>query len=165
MKTRRLLRANGIADFVREFPLDGYFFDFAFLEQRTILETNGRKWHDDPADYEHDHEKWSVPGRHGLKLVLATWDKVPRTPGRVSRRASQNPGRMIGLVRRYRGVDGIEVVGATCREARPLRGGASAWPGRLPWPVGRAGVGACEVSAPVASRPASLPTPPGARTQ
>ena len=80
VKTRRLLRANGIADFVREFPLDGYFFDFAFLDQRTILETNGRKWHDDPADYEHDNEKWSVPGRHGLKLVLATWDKVTRTP-------------------------------------------------------------------------------------
>jgi hypothetical protein len=41
-----------------------------------------RRWHDDAVDYERDNEKWSVPGRHGYKLVLATWEKVtirPRT--------------------------------------------------------------------------------------
>ena len=53
------------------------------MRERTILETNGRRWHDDPRDYEHDHEKWSVPGRHGYRLVLATWEKVTRTPGRL----------------------------------------------------------------------------------
>jgi very-short-patch-repair endonuclease len=57
-----------------------YFFDFAFEADRTILETNGRRWHDDPADYEDDHEKWSVPGRHGYRLVLATWEMVTRQP-------------------------------------------------------------------------------------
>jgi very-short-patch-repair endonuclease len=84
VRTRRLLVAHGISGFVREFPLKWngrtYRYDFAFLHERTILETNGRRWHDDPADYEHDHEKWSVPGRHGYRLVLATWDKVNRTP-------------------------------------------------------------------------------------
>jgi hypothetical protein len=45
-------------------------------QTRTILETNGRRWHDDPADYEHDNEKWSVPGRHGYRIVFATWEKV-----------------------------------------------------------------------------------------
>jgi hypothetical protein len=44
------------------------------------LETNGRRWHDDSADYEHDNEKWSVPGRHGYRIVLATWDKVTKSP-------------------------------------------------------------------------------------
>ena len=82
VKTRRLLVAHGITDFVREFPLGWngrtYFFDFAFPDQRTILETNGRRWHDDPADYEHDHEKWSVPGRHDYRTVFATWDEVTR---------------------------------------------------------------------------------------
>ena len=77
VKTRRLLVANGITDFVREFPLDWngrtYRFDFAFVRQRTILETNGRRWHDDRNDYEFDNEKWSVPGRHGYRIVLATW--------------------------------------------------------------------------------------------
>jgi very-short-patch-repair endonuclease len=80
VKTRRLLVAHGITDFVREYPLDWkgrtYFFDFGFPHQRTILETNGRRWHDDPANYERDNEKWSVPGRHGYRLVLATWNKV-----------------------------------------------------------------------------------------
>jgi very-short-patch-repair endonuclease len=82
--TRRLLVARGITDFVREHPLEWngrtYRYDFTFPRPRTILETNGRRWHDDPSDYEHDHEKWSVPGRHGYRLVLATWHKVTRTP-------------------------------------------------------------------------------------
>jgi very-short-patch-repair endonuclease len=73
--------------FVREHPLTWeqrkYRFDFAFERSRVILETNGRRWHDDPTDYERDNEKWSVPGHHGYKLVLATWDKVVRRPGRL----------------------------------------------------------------------------------
>jgi len=80
VKTRRLLVAHGVTGFVREFPLAWkgrtYRYDFAFEQERTILETNGRRWHDDPTTYEHDHEKWSVPGRHGYRLVLATWAKV-----------------------------------------------------------------------------------------
>jgi predicted transcriptional regulator of viral defense system len=84
VKTRRLLVAGGLDQFVREFPLEWngrtYRFDFAFPAQRTILETNGRRWHDDPTDYEHDNEKWSVPGRHGYRIVFATWDKVTRQP-------------------------------------------------------------------------------------
>ena len=84
VKTRRLLVAHGMTEFIREFPLDWngrtYLYDFAFERQRTILETNGRRWHDDPADYEHDNEKWSVPGRHGYRIVFATWNKVTRQP-------------------------------------------------------------------------------------
>jgi very-short-patch-repair endonuclease len=84
VKTRRLLVARGINDFVREHPLDWngrtYRFDFAFTGPRVILETNGRRWHDDASDYEHDQEKWSVPGRHGYRIVFATWEKVTRRP-------------------------------------------------------------------------------------
>jgi very-short-patch-repair endonuclease len=85
VKTRRLLVAHELRDFVREFPLrwNGrtYRFDFAFVARRTILETNGRRWHDDSGDYERDNEKWSVPGRHGYRVVFATWAKVTRRPG------------------------------------------------------------------------------------
>jgi very-short-patch-repair endonuclease len=85
LKTRRLLVAHGIRSFVRESPLTWnnrrYLFDFGFERERTILETNGRRWHDDPNGFEHDNEKWSVPGRHGFRIVLATWDKVTRHPG------------------------------------------------------------------------------------
>ncbi len=84
VKTRRLLVAHGVTPFVRELPLEWhartYYFDFGFPVRRTILETNGRRWHDDPVDYEDDQEKWSVPGRHGFKLVFATWRKVTRQP-------------------------------------------------------------------------------------
>jgi very-short-patch-repair endonuclease len=80
VKTRRLLTLNGITDFVREFPLDGYRFDFAFPQSRLILETNGRRWHDDPADYQRDNEKWSVPARHGYRIVFATWRDITGRP-------------------------------------------------------------------------------------
>jgi very-short-patch-repair endonuclease len=84
VKTRRLLVTSGITDFRREFPLGWngrtYHYDFAFPSTRTIVETNGRRWHDDPTDYEHDNEKWSVPGRHGYRIVLATWNKITKNP-------------------------------------------------------------------------------------
>ena len=84
MLTRRLLVDHGITGFVREIPLTWrgrtYQFDFGFERERVILETNGRHWHDDPRDYEFDHEKWSVPGRQGYRLLFATWDKVTRAP-------------------------------------------------------------------------------------
>jgi very-short-patch-repair endonuclease len=84
VKTRRLLTGSGVTGFVREFPLEWngrtYQYDFAFEESRTILETNGRRWHDDPTDYEYDNEKWSVPGRLGYRIVFATWDKIVRHP-------------------------------------------------------------------------------------
>jgi len=87
--TRRLLVAHGLDGFVREFPLawNGrtYRYDFAFPTRRTILETNGRRWHDDPTDYERDQEKWSVPGRHGYRMVFATWDMVTRRPDELLR--------------------------------------------------------------------------------
>ena len=50
---------------------------------RSVLETNGRRWHDDATDYEHDNEKWSVPARHGYRLVFATWAKVTQQPERL----------------------------------------------------------------------------------
>ena len=82
--TRRLLISRGLTDFVRELPLEWngrtYSYDFAFLDRRVILETNGRRWHDDARDYEYDQEKWSVPGRCGYRIVFATWDKVVRRP-------------------------------------------------------------------------------------
>jgi very-short-patch-repair endonuclease len=80
VKARRLLVAHGLTDFVREFELEGHRFDFAFTGPKVILETNGRRWHDDPTDYEDDHEKWSVPARHGYRLVFATWTKVVKRP-------------------------------------------------------------------------------------
>jgi hypothetical protein len=85
--TRRLLVSHGYRDFVREYPLSGggrrHLFDFAFLPERVILEVNGRRWHDDPVDFEWDQVKWSLPARHGFRLVFATWEMVTRRPERL----------------------------------------------------------------------------------
>jgi hypothetical protein len=51
----------------------------------VILETNGRRWHDDANDYERDNDKWSVPGRCGFRIVFATWDKVINRPDELLR--------------------------------------------------------------------------------
>jgi very-short-patch-repair endonuclease len=84
VKTRRLLVAHGLTGYVRELPLTWngctFRYDFAFPHQRVILETNGRRWHDDPRDYETDNAKWTVPALHGYRLVLATWSKVTDRP-------------------------------------------------------------------------------------
>jgi hypothetical protein len=72
-----------------------YRYDFAFKLECTILETNGRRWHEDPLDHERDNEKWSVPGRHGFRMVFATWDKVTRRPRRSDHRTRRNLGRVI----------------------------------------------------------------------
>jgi very-short-patch-repair endonuclease len=80
-----LLTAHGITDFVREFPLDGRRFDFAFPHASVILETNGRRWHTDPLDFEDDNEKWSIPARHGYRLVLATWRQIVTQPAALLR--------------------------------------------------------------------------------
>jgi very-short-patch-repair endonuclease len=85
--TRRLLVAHDMGTFVRELPLSWngrtYRYDFAFPERRVILETNGRRWHDDATDDEHDQEKWSVPGRYGYRIVFATWEKVTHRPAEL----------------------------------------------------------------------------------
>jgi very-short-patch-repair endonuclease len=84
VKARRLLFTHGITSFERELPLTWngrtYRFDFGDPHAKVILETNGRRWHDDPTDYEHDHEKWRVPGRRGYRIVFATWNKVVGNP-------------------------------------------------------------------------------------
>jgi very-short-patch-repair endonuclease len=89
VRTRRLLVAHGITDFIREYPIVSggrtYYFDFAFPALRLILEVNGRRCHDDAADYERDNEKWSVPGQHGYRIVFATWNKVTHQPQQLLR--------------------------------------------------------------------------------
>jgi very-short-patch-repair endonuclease len=95
VKTRRFLVAHAFTDFTREFPLawNGrrYRFDFVFERRRTILETNGRRGHHDARDYEHDNEKWSVPGRHGYRIVFATWDKVTARPAQLLAELTTTP--------------------------------------------------------------------------
>jgi hypothetical protein len=53
--TRRLLVAHGLDDFVRELPLTWngrtHRYDYAFPSRRIILETIGRRLHDDASDY------------------------------------------------------------------------------------------------------------------
>jgi hypothetical protein len=82
--TRRLLVANGLGGYTREFPLTWngrtYYFDFAYERGLLIVETNGRRFHDDATDYEYDQEKWSVPARYGYRIVFATWRKVNDQP-------------------------------------------------------------------------------------
>ncbi len=41
----------------------------------------GRRWDHDATDYRRDQRKWSIPARHGFRLVFATWSDVAEHPG------------------------------------------------------------------------------------
>ena len=113
VKTRRLLVAHGFDDFVREFPLDWkgrtYRYDFAFPTRRTILETNGRRWHDDadrlrarqreverarPCAVPHRvrHLGQGRPPPEGADRRAAGGDELVRGPARRRARPSRRSG-------------------------------------------------------------------------
>ena len=95
VKTRRLLVAHGLTDFTREFPLA---WNGRALSLRLRASSAGGRSSrptaavgtTTPTDYEHDNEKWSVPGRHGYRIVFATWDKVTGRPARAPCRADDD---------------------------------------------------------------------------
>ena len=105
VKTRRLLVAHGFTDFVREFPLawSGRTLPLR-LRVRTAAARSSRPTAaagtTTPRDYEHDNEKWSVPGRHGYRIVFATWDKVTRDPEPTPRRSWRRRSRRRRRLRR-----------------------------------------------------------------
>ena len=85
VKTRRLLVAHGLTDFVREFPLEWngrtYRFDFCFERdaQRSSRPTGGAGTTTRPTTST-TTRSGACPARHGYRIVFATWDKVTRTP-------------------------------------------------------------------------------------
>jgi hypothetical protein len=57
---------------------------------RACTTANQRSWYGGqqilalaPCDYERDNEKWSIPGRHGYRLIFATWEKVSERPNEL----------------------------------------------------------------------------------
>ena len=57
-----------------------YRYDFAFPRRRGSSRRTVAVGTTTPTDYEHDNEKWSVPGRYGYRIVFATWAKIDRHP-------------------------------------------------------------------------------------
>ena len=78
------LRANGMTGFTASSRSTGTAARTCSISASS---DSARSWRPtggvgttDAADYEHDNEKWSVPGRHGYRLVFATWSKVTEQP-------------------------------------------------------------------------------------
>jgi len=70
------LRARHDRIIVHHTRLGGFTREHPMVDQ-------GRRWHDDPADFDRDQRKWSIPARHGFRLLFATWKQVIEEPDRL----------------------------------------------------------------------------------
>ena len=96
-RARRLLVANGITDFVREFPLTWngviYHYDFTFASRRTILRTVAAGT-TTLATTSSTRKSGGRPGRLGHRIVFATWGKVTTRPEALRHELDDNARRV-----------------------------------------------------------------------
>jgi very-short-patch-repair endonuclease len=56
--------------------------DFAWPEDRVILECDGHAFHDDRATFVGDRRRWTALTRAGWRVVVVTWHDVVDRPAR-----------------------------------------------------------------------------------
>ncbi|MDQ3946712.1 MAG: endonuclease domain-containing protein [Actinomycetota bacterium] len=82
----KLLARHGIPEPERQFqpPWEPRrTVDFARIEDRLLIELDGRLWHASTADRERDRAKDERATAHGWQTVRITWIDVHDTPARV----------------------------------------------------------------------------------
>lgn len=55
--------------------------DFAWQEQRVILECDGWEYHRDRDAFERDRRRWTALSRAGWTVIVVTWRDVMESPG------------------------------------------------------------------------------------
>ena len=83
---RALLLAANIADFETEHtaPWDERRrLDIAFVDSRTAVEWDSRRWHLQAAAFRADRERDRAADLHGWQVLRFTWDDVERSPSDV----------------------------------------------------------------------------------
>ena len=71
--------------FRRQTPFRGYFFDFACLSRRLVVEIDGSQ-HNDEARAEHDFIRDRIAERHGFRVLRVSAGEVRRNIGGVMER-------------------------------------------------------------------------------
>lgn len=82
----KLLRAHGIVDGIREFPMpwdERRRFDLAFPAARLAVEWDSRQWHGSVSAMTSDRRRDRDAAAHGWLIVRFTWWDVTRSPREV----------------------------------------------------------------------------------
>jgi len=79
------LRAGGLRDPVRQFPLPGRgaitgIVDAAYLEEKVILEADGRTWHNRRRAFRKDRLRDNEAARVGWQTLRFPWEEVVDDP-------------------------------------------------------------------------------------
>ena len=83
IKTAALLRGAGLTGFQAQFEIRlpdrrRVWVDFAFPDQRVVIECDGFRWHGDHAAWKHDRRRIAALERAGWRVINLTWDDVTR---------------------------------------------------------------------------------------
>jgi very-short-patch-repair endonuclease len=88
---RDLIRMSGLAMPVAQFPLPGRQFvkgcvDFAYVEEKLIVEADGRRWHSRIRDLKRDHERDGDAAEAGWQTLRLLYEEITGDPEGTVRR-------------------------------------------------------------------------------
>ena len=99
---RRLLREAGLPQPITDYPIGRYRADFAFPEQRLIIEYDGFSTHNHRKAFHHDRRRNAELTAKGWSVMQVTADQLEREPlaviARVAEALARRPPAHAGLV-------------------------------------------------------------------
>ncbi|GAB3126127.1 type IV toxin-antitoxin system AbiEi family antitoxin domain-containing protein [Tsukamurella serpentis] len=75
-----LMRAEGITGWVAQLVIGRYRADFAWPEERLVVEVDGWAFHRDAVRFQRDHDKRNAFARAGLTVLTFSWHDVVHDP-------------------------------------------------------------------------------------
>jgi very-short-patch-repair endonuclease len=79
-----LCRKHGLPEPVRQHRIDGHAFDFAWPEQRVVVETDGWQAHSGPHAFQADRTLTNALQLDGWTVLRFTWRDLTRRPRQVA---------------------------------------------------------------------------------
>jgi very-short-patch-repair endonuclease len=83
-RMERLVKAAGLPAPIAGYPIGGYVADFAWPEQRLVVETDGWATHGYRTAFERDRAKDAELAARGWTVIRVTWDQLVHAPLKVA---------------------------------------------------------------------------------
>jgi very-short-patch-repair endonuclease len=78
-----LIRDSGLPFPVANVRIAGYEVDLCWVDQRVIIEADGRRYHDTPQAFERDRQRDLELGALGWQVIRITWRQLIERPERI----------------------------------------------------------------------------------
>lgn len=78
-----LIRDAGLPRPVANVRVAGYEVDLCWLDQRVIVEADGRRYHDTPQALERDRQRDLELGASGWRVIRITWRQLIERPEQI----------------------------------------------------------------------------------